>query len=90
MQPCACCLSPLVHMIFEHVDLEDLLFLVSIPSGSYSLSASSSWGLLSPERRDLIEICHFGQSVIRSLTMSGYVSLCLFPFAAGRSLSDND
>lgn len=66
-------------MIFDRVDLEDLLFLVSIPSGSYSLSASSSWGLLSPERRDLIEIRRFGQSVIRSLTMSGCVSLWLFP-----------
>jgi hypothetical protein len=62
------------------VDLESLVFLVfSIHSGSYTLSASSSAGF--PERKDLMAISLFGQSVPMSLTLylvSGYVffSIC--------------
>lgn len=72
-------------MRFDHVDLEDLVILVSsIPSDSYTLS-------LSCEGKDLMDSSISGLSVIRYVTIglifvSG--SLHLFPYVARGSFSE--
>ena len=67
-------------------DLEGLVLVSSIASGSYNLSAFSFWGLpeLGEEKSD-------GDLPLRlSLhVMSGCGSLHLFPFAVRGSLSDD-
>lgn len=48
-------------MCMDPVDLEGRVSLVSsIPSGSDTLSASSSMGFLIPDGKDLMETYHFG------------------------------
>jgi hypothetical protein len=80
-------------MGFEHVALQALVLPVSsIPSGSYTLSTSSSVGTLSSEGDGLDGDIPSRRSVLRSPTlcvMSGCGSLCLFPSAAGGSFSDD-
>lgn len=59
----------------------------STPSGSSTLSTSSSTGFSEP-CSDSMETSHLGLSVPSSLTpriLSGCGSLCLFPFTAGGS-----
>ena len=73
------------------VGLEGLVLLVSsTPSASYTLSASSSMGSLSPEGRDLMETSHLGLSVSWCLTLlSDLKSLYLFLSIEGESFSDD-
>jgi hypothetical protein len=53
-----------VHISFTHVDLEDLAFLVSPnPSGSYTLTISSSAGLLELRREHFNEDIPFSQAI---------------------------
>ena len=78
----AVCLLPwflFIHLRFDHVDLEGLVFLVSsIASGCFTLSPL----LRFPEsdRRDLKETSHLVLSVPKSLTLSALylaVGLCI-------------
>lgn len=82
-----------VHMSFDHIYLEDLLFLVpSALSGSYTLSVSSSAEFHEPWgegfdgdtlfRAECPKVSHSWHKV--------YGSLYLFPSSAGRNFSDND
>jgi hypothetical protein len=51
-------------------DFRSLISLVPcVPSGSYTLFASSSAGLPDPEKRDVMEISHLGLNVSRPLTL---------------------
>lgn len=78
-------------MFVNHVDLKDLVFLVSsILSGSYVLFASSSSGY--PEGKGLMEVFTKGW-VFQSFTfcrMSACGSLYLSPSGVGGGFSDAD
>lgn len=84
----ALCLLPRdlwVHMSSCSVDLEGLVFLVSLRHyGSYILFTSTSVG------RDFMESSHLEICVSQSLcTMAGCKSLYLFPSTEGKSFSDD-
>lgn len=72
--------------------LEDLLFVFSIPSGSYILSASSAVGFFEPWGSNVMATSTLGLNVPRPLTLTppGCGSLYLVPSASGGSSSEDE
>lgn len=83
-------------MIFHHVDFLGPIFLVLwVFSGSLAFTfilTSLLLDSLDSEERDLVETTHLGLNVPKTLTLcliSVSGSEHLFPYAAGRSFSDD-